>query len=78
MNYIKVDNNKIINENQIRWVKKINECLEICTKSNGCSDLFSTHTLCKSKNKEDYLKLNTHFVSNDDKLTCEHHKTCHN
>jgi len=34
--YIKVDNNKVINENCIRWIKKIDECLEVCIKLNGC------------------------------------------
>jgi hypothetical protein len=36
-NYIKTDNNKIINERCIRWVRKMDECLYICTKENGCS-----------------------------------------
>jgi len=34
--YIKTDNNTIINETCITWVKKMNDCLEICAKSSGC------------------------------------------
>jgi hypothetical protein len=61
MNYIKVDDNKIINEKHIKWVKKIDECLRICTKSDGCVKR-QTHALCKVNNEESYLKLNAHFV----------------
>ena len=35
--YIKTDDNKIINEKCIRWVKKMGDCLEVCTKMDGCS-----------------------------------------
>ena len=30
--YIKTDNNKLINEKSIKWIKKIGEFLELCTK----------------------------------------------
>ena len=33
--YLKTDDNKIVNEKHIRWVKKMSECLEVCTKSIG-------------------------------------------
>jgi hypothetical protein len=36
--FIKTDDNKVINKACIKWVKKMNECLEVCTKSNGCYD----------------------------------------
>ena len=60
--YIKTDNNKIINEKHIRWVHKMNDCLEVCTKGIGC-DLNSgnTHRICKSNNLDSYNKLNKHF-----------------
>ena len=62
MNYIKVDNNKIINENCIRWVKKMDECLEICTKSTGCNSITGdTHKICKANNEASYNKLNKLF-----------------
>ena len=59
-NYIKTDNKKIINEKHIRWVKKMNECLEVCTKSTGCSEK-DTHRICKFNNLDSYNKLNQHF-----------------
>ena len=36
-NYIKTDDNKIVNESCIRWVKKMGDCLEVCTKTTGCN-----------------------------------------
>ena len=62
--YLKTDNNKIINEKAIKWVKKINNCLEVCTKSVGCGN-FDTHRICKENNYHSYIKLNNHFVEND-------------
>jgi hypothetical protein len=59
--YIKTDNNRIINEKCIRWVQKIDECLEICTKSDGCSYGVDTHKLCKINNPDSYEKINKHF-----------------
>jgi len=60
--YIKADDNKIINESQIRWIKKMSECLEVCTKSSGCEvGNGSTHKICKINNQESYNKLNKHF-----------------
>jgi len=58
--YIKTDDNKIINEKQIRWVKKMNECLEVCTKPNGCS-LLERHRICKLNSLESYNRLNKYF-----------------
>lgn len=60
--YIKVDNNKIINESCIRWIKKMDECLEICIKVNGChGNLIDTHKICKINNYDSYTKLNKSF-----------------
>ena len=57
-----MDNNKIMNEQAIKWVKKMDECLHICTKSTGCSiDNGDTHKICKPAS---YNKLNKHFVEN--------------
>ena len=63
VSYIKVDDNKIINEKCIRWVKKMNDCLEICTKSAGCygGNIRDTHKICKSNNLDSYKKLNVSF-----------------
>ena len=60
VSYLQTNESKIINENQIRWVKKINECLEVCTKSTGC-DTYDTHKICKSNNQDSYNKLNQFF-----------------
>jgi hypothetical protein len=61
--YIKTDNNKIINEKCIKWVKKMSDCLEVCIKSNGCNiDNGGTHKICLVNNPESYNKLNKHFL----------------
>ena len=59
--YLKTDNNKIINERHIRWVKKMGDCLEVCTKSIGCAQDGGTHKICKLNNLHSYTKLNEHF-----------------
>ena len=60
--FIKADNDKIINTKCIKWVKKMNDCLEICTKSNGCSiNGNDTHKLCKNVNPNSYKKLEKIF-----------------
>jgi len=59
--YVKTDDDKIINERCIKWVKKMNDCLEVCTKSNGCGGFRDVHTICKSNNPSSYNKLNNFF-----------------
>jgi hypothetical protein len=60
--YIKTDDNKVINEIHIRWVKKLNDCLEVCTKSEGCSkENIDTHRICKFNTPYSYNKLNKLF-----------------
>jgi hypothetical protein len=62
VSYIKTDNNKIINETHIRWVKKLNNCLEVCTKSTGCNIRNGdTHRICKLNTPDSYEKLNAHL-----------------
>jgi hypothetical protein len=58
--YIKTDEG-IINEKHIRWIKKINNCMEICTKSNGCIVKKNTHRVCKFYTPDSYNKLNILF-----------------
>ena len=63
-NYIKTDDNKIVNESCIRWVKKMGDCLEVCTKTTGCNThpkYKDTHMICKLNNLHAYNKLNKHF-----------------
>jgi len=59
--YFKTDENKAINEKHIRWIKKINNCLEVCTKSNGCVVKKDTHSICKLYTPDSYDKLNKAF-----------------
>lgn len=59
--YLKADNNRIINQKYIRWVKKINDCLEVCTKSIGCQAGSDTHRICEYNNYNSYNKLNKKF-----------------
>lgn len=65
--YIKTDNNTIVNEKAIRWIKKTHECMEICSKFNGCfsHDILNgtseTFRVCKNISPESYEKLNRHF-----------------
>ena len=61
--YIKSDNNVLINEKAIKWVKKMHECLEVCTKSTGCLGINGNdiHRICKLNSPESYKKLNKHF-----------------
>jgi hypothetical protein len=52
-----------INEKCIQWVRKMDECLDVCTKSTGCSlrSGVDTHKICKINNSDSYNKLNKHF-----------------
>ena len=62
IDFLKIDDNKILNLNCIKWVKKIDECMEICTKGDGCY-VGDTHKLCRANNPESYDKLNRQFDS---------------
>jgi hypothetical protein len=59
--YIKTDDNQVINEKCIRWIKKMGDCLEVCTKADGCVVKRNTHSICKFHNLDSYNKLNVHF-----------------
>ena len=62
--YIKTDDS-VINEKTIRWVKKMNNCLYVCNKGNGCS-LRDTHKICKFNSLNSYNKLNKLFEEDKD------------
>lgn len=62
--YIKADNNIVINEHYIRWIKKIDECLEVCTKQSGCMPGTETQRICKINTPDSYHKLNVSFDKN--------------
>jgi hypothetical protein len=61
--YIKTDDNTLINQKYIRWIHKINECMEICIKSDGCikNDSATLHKICKISSPINYEKLNNYF-----------------
>ena len=61
INFIKVDNNTIVNINAIRWIKKMDECLAVCTKSDGCIINRDTYKICKINNYDSYALFNKHF-----------------
>jgi hypothetical protein len=55
--YISTDDNKYLNTKYIRWVKQMNECMEVCSMSNGCVSGISTHTVCKKYSSDSYETL---------------------
>ena len=58
--FIRADDNKLINEKCIVWVKKMDDCLRVCTKKNGC-EINGTHKICKLNNEDSYNKFNKYF-----------------
>ena len=40
----------------------MDECLEVCTKSDGCKGGADTHKICKLNNQNSYEKINRFFV----------------
>lgn len=60
--YVKMDDNTIVNESCIRWVTKVSECLEVCSKPTGCAVGVDTRRICKLYNPLSYEKLNKHFA----------------
>jgi hypothetical protein len=55
--FIKSDDNKFVNVKYIRWVKKMNDCFEVCSKSNGCVIKDQTHQVCRLNNPDSYKKI---------------------
>ena len=64
--YILADGDRLINEKAIRWVKRMDQCLKVCTRTDGCSALDETsHTICKINNPDSFERLNNEFFKND-------------
>ena len=59
--FIAADNDIIINQATIRWVKKMNDCLEVCSKQSGCTLEKETIRICKINNPDSYNQLNKYF-----------------
>ena len=49
--YLRAEDNKILNETYIRWVKKVGDCMEVCTKADGCYLYGNTSQICKATNQ---------------------------
>lgn len=58
--YLKVQEDHLINEKYIKWLRKYDECVFVCNKPDGCmwSD---TYKVCKGSNPTTYDKLNRLF-----------------
>ena len=64
--YLKTDRNVIIRERSIIWAKQMNECLEVCVKSDGCTSGINTHKICKINSPASYDRLIKYFATNRD------------
>jgi hypothetical protein len=61
--FIKLNDNTIINENYIQWMKKIGDCIYMCNKVYGCDEatLYGAHRICKTENLKTYSKIEKYF-----------------
>jgi len=59
--FVKASDNTIISLKHIRWVKKLDRCLEICSKIDGCIIGRDTHQVCQYNNPDMYAWLGQHF-----------------
>jgi hypothetical protein len=59
--FIKADDNKVINVKAISWIKKLGDCLEVCSKRTGCEVGKDTHRISKLHTLDSYNKLNVLF-----------------
>lgn len=59
--FIKADDNKVINAKAIVWIQKMDDCLEVCSKINGCELEKGTNKICKFNTPDSYNKLNGLF-----------------
>lgn len=51
---IKLEDGLILNKHQINWIKKIHDCMFICTKDNGFN-LSTSHVICNVNEKQNKL-----------------------
>jgi hypothetical protein len=64
-NLLPISDELILNATHIKWIRKYNDCMHICMKSNGCNNLLidnDTHKVCANSNSDlemkTYKKLN--------------------
>lgn len=55
ISYIKTDDNIFINEQNIVWMKQMNDCLRVATVET--SALWNVHKICKFNSPHSYDKL---------------------
>lgn len=57
--FVRTDENIFLNVQYIRWVKTIDDCLYVCSKSSGCNKDTpeSIHKICKSVNSDNHAKI---------------------
>jgi hypothetical protein len=61
-NFLKIDNDTVINTNFIRWMQQVEGCIEVCTIMTGCNGRSkSPHTVCKKSAPEAFEKLSSYF-----------------
>jgi hypothetical protein len=60
--FIKLEDGLILNINHIRWIRKVHDCMYICTRDDGCNRNTS-HVICGSNElqKKDFEKLSNMF-----------------
>jgi hypothetical protein len=59
--YVKTDDNKVLNVKAITWIRKMSDCLDVCTRTIGCQLEKDTHKICKFHTPDSYNKLNALF-----------------
>jgi hypothetical protein len=63
--YIAVDDGRLLNEDHIIWIRKVEECMRLCAKPVGCSPL-ETHSVCKAVQPRSYDRLSKLFLEKPD------------
>lgn len=63
--FIQTDNQFIVNEQCIRWIKKVHDCMQICAKPTGCVSSFDTLRVCKMNSPDSYDRLNNYFMKTE-------------
>lgn len=63
--FIQTDNQFIVNEQCIRWIKKVHDCMQICAKPGGCVSSFDTLRVCKMNSPDSYDRLNNYFMKTE-------------
>ncbi len=58
--YIRTDNGTLIHERAILWMRRVEECIHLCSRTVGCSEhpvQGNTHRICKDFSPETYNRL---------------------